>query len=132
MKKNLVRHLFTLLISCFAISIASAQAGKPVMKVTIPGYPTFVCTDDAVMPLGATGGLVTITKAADNLDQQFNTAMKNKTAYATLDIVVTSAPGGPAPKTKSYHFTKLVVKSVVANVNKISAIGLSFENMTEK
>ena len=131
MKKTLGFHLFTLLLSCIAISAAFAQAGKLVMKVTIPGYPTFVCTDNAVMPLGATGGLVTITKAADNLDQQFNTAMKNKTAYATLDIVVYNSTGGQLTKSKTYHFTKLVVKSVVANVNKISAIGLSFDNMTQ-
>ena len=131
MKKNLVNYLFVLMLSCLATPAAFAQAGKPVMKVTIPGYPAFVCTDNSVMPIGATGGVVTIVKAADNLDQQFNTAMKNKTVYATLDIAVTAAPGGQPAKPKNFHFTKLVVKSVVPNVNKISAIGLSFENMTQ-
>jgi len=131
MKKILTLHSFILLLlSCFAISPALAQPNKPVMKVTIPGYPTFVCTDNTMMPIGATGGVVTILKTPDNLDNQFNQAMKNKTAYATLDLVYYNPANGQLTKTKTYHFTNLVVKSLIPNFNKITAIGFSFDNMT--
>jgi hypothetical protein len=131
MKKNLVnRFLMLLLLTCLAVSPVLAQATKPVMKVTIPGYPTFICTDNTMMPLGATGGVVTIVKNADNLDQQFNQAMKNKTPLASLDLVYYNSVNGQLSKTKSFHFTTLIVKSLIPNFNKVTAIGFSFENMT--
>jgi hypothetical protein len=129
MKKKVIFILSVL--CCFAIASVHAQATKPVMKVTIPGFPTFVITDDTMMPIGTTGGVVTIVKTADNLDQQFEKDMNNKTALASLDLVVYNNNGGQLTKSKTFHFTNLVVKSVIAGVSKISAIGFSFDNMTQ-
>jgi hypothetical protein len=130
MKKAIVNYLsIVLLLTCFAVSSIITRPDKPVMKVSIPGYPTFICTDNTMMPIGATGGVITIVKNADNLDQQFNQAMKNKTAIATLDLVYYNSASGQLTRTKGFHFTNLVVKSLVP-VNKITAIGFSFENMT--
>ena len=128
--KRLIRSLALILfISAITCLTVKAQSPKPLMKATLPGYPTFVVTDDAMMPLGtAPGGIVTLTKAADNLDQQFNTAMKNKTQIATLDLVVYNSSG---QKSKTYHFTKLVVQSLIPNYSGVSAIGFKYDNMTQ-
>jgi signal peptidase I len=116
---------------CFAIVSVSAQATKPVMKVTIPGYPTFVITSDSMMPTGATGGVVTFVKAADNLDAQFDKDKKNKTSFATLDIAVYNSNGGQLTKSKTFHFTKLVIQSLIANYQSVTALGFGFDNMTQ-
>lgn len=133
MKRKAVHILLaSFIIGFFAITTAAAQAGKQVIKVTLSGYATFVCTSNSMMPMGATGGLITVQKAGDNSDQQFNTAMKNNTKFATLDIVYyqQSAPG-QLTKTKGYHFTNLVIKSCIINYQKITTVGLSFDNMTQ-
>jgi len=127
--KTLLRSLVLSLIVSFTACLAlKAQSPKPLMKATLPGYPTFVVTDDAMMPVGTTGGVVTLTKAADNLDQQFNTAMKNKTQIAILDFVIYNSSG---QKSKTYHFTNLVVQSLIANYSGVSAIGFKYDNMTQ-
>jgi hypothetical protein len=112
MKRKAIYRLWVLLILCFfAIATASAQGGKPVMKVTLPGYAIFVCTSNSMMPMGATAGLITIQKAGDSADQHFDKEMKNNTKFATLDLVYyQQSATGQLTKTKGYHFTNLVVK----------------------
>lgn len=117
---------FTLCL--FSLS-SMAQSGKPSYKVTIPGFPVITATDCDMVPTGANTGVITVTRAADNNDQQFQTDMKNKTRIASMDVVVYDGNG---KQIKSFHFTGLVVKSVLANYQKISGVGFSYENETEK
>jgi predicted secreted acid phosphatase len=84
------------------------------------------------MPIGATGGLATLVKATDSADQQLEKAMKSTTVINSLDIVYyQKSANGQLSKTEAFHLAKLLVKSVVPNVNKITAISLSYETMTK-
>ena len=127
--KRLIRsRALMLIVSAITCLTIKAQSAKRLMKATLPGSPTFVVTDDTMMPIGTSGGVVTLTKAADHLDQQFNTAMKNKTRIATLDLVIYTSRG---QKSKTYHFTNLVIQSLIPNYSGLSAIGFKFDNMTQ-
>lgn len=129
MKRNFFISFAIVLTFCLSANVSVAQGGKPTYKVTIPGFSAITATDCAVMPIGATGGVVTITKAADSkTDQQFQTDIKNNTKIATMDVVMYDAAG---KKTKSFHFTNLQVKSAVPNYQGVSAFGLSFDNETQ-
>jgi hypothetical protein len=123
MKRRLNPVLLPLLICCFSFTVFAQPPAKTV--ATLTGYPAITITQDSVMPTGDTGGMVTIGKVADNLDQKFQAAMNNKTSFATLDIVEYNASG---QKTKTYHFTNLTVLSVVANYNGASAVSFKYQN----
>jgi len=133
MKKNLIQHLCTvLLLACFAISSAFIQPKQPVINVTISGLPPFPCSSTSNMPIGATGGLLTIVKTTDNIDQELNKDQKNGTTINSVDIIYyKKSTKGQLTKTQGFHFAKLLVKSVVPSMNKMTAISLSYTTMVK-
>jgi hypothetical protein len=134
MKNKLISHLFTcLVLGCFAISTASAQQEPPVIKATVSGYPTFVCSAASNLPMGTAGGLVTMVKTSDNIDQKLTTDMQGSTLISAMDLVYYQKSGnGQLTKTQTLHFTKLLVKSVAPGTDNVTTIGFGYDAMTKK
>lgn len=134
MKKNLIRHLYVvlLLLACFIISSAFTQPKQQVINATISGYLPFTCSSTSNMPIGATGGLLTIVKTTDNTDQELNKALKSRTTINSIDIIYYKrSANGQLTKTQAFHFAKLLVKSVEPNVNQTTAISFSYATMAK-
>ncbi|MFI5136404.1 MAG: hypothetical protein ACHQIM_01165 [Sphingobacteriales bacterium] len=133
MKKNLIHLLYSLLLlGCFVISSAFMQPNQPVINAAISGLPPFTCSSTSNMPIGATGGLLTIVKTSDNTDQELNKALKSGATINSVDIIYyKKSANGRLIKTEAFHFAKLQVKSVVPNVNKVTAISFSYATMVK-